>query len=176
MEPLKKPRITETEQGLLKSVFENREDLLLLIRDLFFGFELTADERATIKAIFSSAPLRRLMRRIFIPELERGVPITESIDLWMILALDEHDERLNKLPIEIHAKVIEMFETALALLENPNGKVVNLKEQPKTLVLLSRVKYVKTIEARLQDIWLMAHKKEETGDERAVRLAKDSLK
>src|SRR3990167_5891120 len=147
MESLKKPRISFDEQKFLGRVFKDREDLLILIRDLFFGFPLLSEEKATLKAVFASVELKRVLRKIFLPELERGLPIGESIDLWMTVQLSG-DEKANKLNITVRQKLIEMFETALDLLDNIEGEVVNLHRVETTVPLLARVSFITNIEAR----------------------------
>lgn len=175
MQPLKKPRITADEQKYLKIVFENREDLIVLIRDLFFGYRMTETEKETLQKLFSSVELRRIMRKIVLPELERGLPIGESVDLWMTLNLSEN-EKANKLNIAVREELISMFETALALMDNINGEAVDLTPKKNVIALLARVSFTSNIEARLNEIWLMAHKVEETAEEMTARLLKDSTK
>ena len=119
--------------------------------------------------------LKRVLRKIFLPELERGLPIGESIDLWMTVQLSG-DEKANKLNITVRQKLIEMFETALDLLDNIEGEVVNLHRVETTVPLLARVSFITNIEARLNEIWLMAHKEEETEEDRIIREAQNSMK
>lgn len=52
-------RITPTELGILKSTFKGNEELV------------------------------RLMRKIFLPELDPYVPINQNLDLWMTVKVDD---------------------------------------------------------------------------------------
>ena len=51
---------------------------------------ITEDEMKLIRATFKgNEPLLRLMRKMFLPELDPGAPIGQMIDLWMTVKIDD---------------------------------------------------------------------------------------
>ena len=51
---------------------------------------ITDDERALIKSTFlGNEPLLKLMRKMFLPELDPNAPIGQMIDLWMTIPIKD---------------------------------------------------------------------------------------
>ena len=51
---------------------------------------ITDDERALIKSTFlNNEPLLKLMRKMFLPELDPKAPIGQMIDLWMTIPIKD---------------------------------------------------------------------------------------
>lgn len=51
---------------------------------------ITDEERALIKSTFlNNEPLLKLMRKMFLPELDPNAPIGQMIDLWMTISIKD---------------------------------------------------------------------------------------
>jgi len=177
-------RINEKELKVIKDVFAENEPLLILVRNLFFGMELTEEEKKNIKANFKDKELRRIIRKFLIPEFDADIPIGFSTDLWMS-SVDgiKSNSPETLFPIfKSQEKWIEMMETALKLLENPDGIKVNLKimtgldPSDMYVQILARNNFVSAVERALTQIKTWAGQKSESVSETRERLLKDSSK
>lgn len=169
-------RLNKGEEALLRLVFKDREDLLLLMRNLFFGFELTVQEKEVIKNTFKEEGIRKIVRKIILPELQADIPIGQNIDLWMTVQID------GKLPEEIatifesREKLIGILDESLKLLENPDYKKMRLQfdTMPSLVDLVARNSFITHIEFQLGVIRTLANQKEESPEEKVKRVKKDS--
>lgn len=171
-------RNSDEDKALLRALFKDRDDLLILVRNLFFGFDLTNDEKQTIRTLFQTNESRALMRKVFLPELGKDVPLGQTVDMWMTIKGEGSDVSIM---VDARWRLTQYLETALALLENPDGKKVELvlTEKPTKKVeeiLISRKEFIQHVELQLQVMKQLANSKMETEEERVVRQAKDSLK
>ena len=174
-------RISNEEKELLKNTFKDREDILLAVRNLFFGFELTPVETVLIGGTFKTPEIRHLMRKIFLPELQRDIPIGQSIDLWMTFKTDNPETFWVN--TQARAKMMAMVEQALACLENQSRKRVNLEILPDKLkeseaehLFIARNTFISHVELQLCAIRILSSESDETPEEAKVRKLKDSMK
>jgi len=177
-------RYSTKELEILKNIFAENDELLLTLRNLFFGLKISADEVKVVKDTFSDKENRRIIRKFIIPEFDADIPLGQMTDIWMS-SVDgikgNSPEVLNPI-FASQIKYVDMLETALKLLENPEGKKVNLevKEYEDGVKMyeqiLTRNNYVKTIEGSLYSIKIMAGVKNETTEELIKRLERNSAK
>ncbi len=106
----KQMRITDAELGLIKATFADNDILL------------------------------KLLRKIFLPELDTTAPIGQNFDLWMTVKIDD-------LP--------------------PEQALINLK---------ARNTVIQHLEMCLQQLQILAGRKDETAEQTRERLARDSSK
>jgi hypothetical protein len=69
-------RFTDAEKDLIRNTFKDREDLLKVLRKMFFQFELSAVDLSLLQLSFKNKELLKVLRRLFLPELEADLPIT----------------------------------------------------------------------------------------------------
>ncbi len=176
-------RISDAELEILKSTFADRDELLKTIRNLFFGLEMAVEEKKQIRDTFSGEQIRTVMRKQFLPEIQRDIPIGQCIDLWMTIDIKNVDEDEKLRIIQARAILIDLIEKALKLLENPDGEVVNLNSwmnEPKenwfTSHFIARNTFTSHIDQQLMVIKTLAGLKTETVEETKSRLMKDSNK
>lgn len=170
-----KPRITKAEENLLKTVFANRDDLVLTVRNLFFGFDLTDSEKKTITTTFKGTSLRTLMRKIFIPELQKDIPVGQNYDLWQTQDVKEATEATFPLIVQTKTRLLEMLERSLKRLEDIDSDSVNLEPQQDLSLMIARNAYINYVDEQLErQIVMLANRKEESPEERAERIKKDS--
>lgn len=167
-------RVTERDREILKSLFYKNEDLLLTVRNLFFGFPLTEEEKTSIESSFKTEESRKLMRKIFLPELEKDIPVGQSIDLWMTVQLEGKDEQEIERTLDNRAHLITMLETALKLLVDTSGDKVDLTQLGDKLI--ARNTFINHVEMQLQVIRTLSNQEELTAEEAAERFLKDSAK
>lgn len=178
--------VNEDNIALLKNAFADNEELLVSIRNLFFGFQVSDSEKAVIRSIFSDPKLKAELTRRLMGRFAPDLPIGTSNDFWA----GTEQQILGKFPDEI-AQVMgykqrckEMFEVALNLLDDPNGPKNNVVDfNPKHdlkdtlhISLLARNQYIKTIETTLVFIKAIAGTKSETPQQAKKRLEADSSK
>lgn len=180
----KQLRISDNEFELLKSTFADRDELLKTMRNLFFGLPMSDDEEKQITDLFSgNETLRRMMRKQFLPELQSDLPIGQAIDLWMTLDLKDKDIIQIRQSVDARAKLLEMVEKALNLLEDVRGEKVDLTAwqkgawtEGKDTSLIARNTFISHIDQQLATIRVLAGMANETIEETKKRLLQDSSK
>ena len=177
-------RLSDNELELLKSTFADADDLLMTVRNLFLGLEITDEEKKQVSAVFASEALRKLMRKQLFPELQPDIPIGQNIDLWMTVDLKDKEPEQIRFIVITRVKLIETIEVALSLLENPNGARIDLMEWKDTsedanfagTTLLARNTFISHIESQMSVIKVLSGLKSENVEETKKRLLQDSSK
>jgi hypothetical protein len=130
---LQPPRLAPEETGLLTSVFSDSPDIYLALRDCFFGFELDDSQKQLLGEVKKISPL---IRKIFLPEVVKGIPFGNTFDLWQTKDLQTSDPQAGLISIEAKKLIIDFLETSLNRLNNPELTGVHL-EIPSALQQLS---------------------------------------
>lgn len=183
MKDEKRMRVSDEELELLKSAFADDYDFLLVIRNLFFGLDVTQEQAKRVQDTFSgNDKLLQLMRKMFLPELAGEVPLGQTIDLWLSVEIkDKHEEEVVSV-LESRARLIENLESTLRLLIEPTLKSVDLTINSKKIKDYSKVdvlvrnSFIAHIEQVLMQISILSGKKEETVEQVKERLKKNSSK
>jgi len=179
----------EKEANLLKSTFKDNENLLKLLRKLFFSFELSPEEKLLIKNTFESKELREAFRKKIYSKRGDDANLGNIADEWVSIT----DEKLLGIYAEDAYKIIQsriklykMFEQGIALLENPDGERVELSFIPSEFVasniqqisidLMARNKYLNSVEAGLSFINIIANSKDKTPEQLLEEQKKNSNK
>jgi hypothetical protein len=153
------------------------EERYLILRNLLLGFELNEEELEIVEKL-NTPELRKLFRKIFIPELGKEIPLGQSIDLWMTIQIPD----MYQVQLQLSARelLIEYLNQALELIKNPNGAKVDLAINfisPDThKLLIARNNFITHIETQLLVMKALAMAQTETPEERSKRLKKNSLK
>lgn len=175
--------INDKEIEVIKATFADNEELLKLVRALFFGFELTVDEKNIIRDTFSNAELRAIFWRRFHPVLDRNTPIGQVQDVWlgvegMVFGQPGH---VAIQAVGYKEKALEMTKKALNLLDNPDGDRVDVvfvpsKFDEQQISLLARNQFIRHVESQLLFLKTIAGGKTETAQQVKERLSRDSSK
>lgn len=174
---------TEKENQLIQQVFGDNEGTLKTIRALFLGLQVNEEEQKAIKSLFTDAHLRAMMKRKFLPELDRDTPIGTVQDIWLGIETDIFGQPQNTIFQSIQYKDLSIGYTrmALALLENPNGPQPDISYDAKAsdpsglgIKLLARNMFIRHVEKQLLAIWIIANHKTADPKDVAERLGKDS--
>ena len=171
-------RISDREKELLRGIFQDNEDLLLAVRNLFFGFDLNEVEKEVIKNSFKTEESRKLMRKLLLPELQRDIPVGQSVDLWMTIDIQGKEAEQIRQITAARASLIQSMDAALRLLEDVNAKPVDLEVNEDTTdwQLIARNTFIQHVELQLQVIRTLANQEELTPEEAAEMLHKNSNK
>jgi hypothetical protein len=179
----------EIETNLLKTTFQKNENLLKLLRKLFFSFELSQEEKLLIKKTFENKELREAFRKKIYSKRGDDANLGNIADEWVSIT----DEKLvGFIPEDIYKiiqsriKLYQMFDRGMALLENPDGERVELSFIPSSFTptdilqisvdLMARNKYLNSIEAGLSFINIIANSKDKTSEEIKEEMKKNSNK
>lgn len=166
---------------LLKQIFAENEDLLKAVRNLFYGVEMTQEEKDAIKSSFSNPDVVEAVRHKIYGLNSFNTPIGQLSDFWMGLEQQIFGASRDtiKQAIGVKVQVLEMFTKAFKLLENPDGEKVSVKvdlEDELGTNIIARNLYMKAIDTGLYTILTIAGKKNETLEEVMKRLEKNSNK
>lgn len=93
---------------------------------------ITDDELALIKATFANnEPLLKLMRKMFLPEIDPAAPIGQIIDLWMTLDTKEQSPEDVKISLLARNQLIQHVEGQLQQLKVLAGSPDETPEETK---------------------------------------------
>lgn len=170
---------------LLKSVFKDNDDLIKSIRGLWLGFEISAIEKKKIKELFKNPELKKIVKQKLFAELTNETDVGIIPDFWSGIETQIQGKNIEEINQVVMSKqnTLEMLEGAIALLDDPDDGKIDLRYNPKSVKndpyqigLLSRALYIKTINTGTSWIKILANAKEETQEEVAQRIRKDSAK
>lgn len=169
---------------LIKSVFSENDELLILIRKLFCGAELTVDEKKIITTSFSNPEAIEVFKRKVYGINNLETPVGQLSDFWLGVESQIFGASRDTIYQAISSKelVLSMFTKAFALLSNPDGEKVDvsvrplLEADPLGIKIIARNLYMKAIETSLLAVKTISGIKIESVDEAVKRLKSDSSK
>ncbi len=86
----------------------------------------TKEELELLKATFKdNEPLLKLLRKVFLPELDPSAPLGQMIDLWMTLNIDDMPVEQAMKNIKARNSLITHLDTQLIALQ----ALANMKEE-----------------------------------------------
>lgn len=75
---------------------------------------ITPDERSLLQNTFKgNEMLLRLMRKLFLPELDPTVPLGQNMDLWMTLKIDEMPPDVALINLKARNSLIQHLDLVL---------------------------------------------------------------
>lgn len=176
--PIMKDRLTKEDKDLVGGAFKDEWITLTVIRDLFFGFDLTEWEKSIIRGLAPS--LKKVLAKIFYPVLSKENPIGSSVnsDLWSSVHIMEISPDHQVQNIQGRAGLLLKLKQALSLLDNPDGEKIDLtiKEEMTVQEFIARNTFINYVEQQLVLLNAMAYSIDETPEEVKERMKKDSSK
>lgn len=173
-----KTRITEADEYLIQSVFNDQIEPYMALRNLFFGFGLT-DAELAILAPLKTPQFKKILWKIFLPELEKDAPVGHNKDLWMTKDFDPTnmvDESNFELRFNTKTLFLEMMHQALFRIED-ESKRPDLTVRKDLAHLLARNSFINYIETQIsQCLMVLGTKRQLTPEEALMRLKQDSSK
>lgn len=173
----------ERDIELLKQVFAENEYLLQTLRKLFFGYELSQEDKDLVIQTFKSQEVRDVLRHKIYGLNNVNTPIGQVSDFWLNTESQVFGQSKDTIKQAIQSKkiILGMFEKSMELLTNPDGEKVDVSFNPDTcdelgIDLIARNIYMKSVENALLGIKTIAGQKTESVEQTMKRLKKDSAK
>jgi len=158
-----KPRITDEECEILRP-FKDDEELVLALRNLLVGFDLTDKERYTIEDRLDNSEIKRIIKKTLLPQLSPEIPVGQNIDLWMTNDIAEADEDSFELKYRTKALLIELIERGMERLDEVSAEGFKLTPSKDLAFLKARIAYINHITIVLNDLIMNAHRSSGTSD------------
>jgi hypothetical protein len=185
-------RFSFAELGIIKSVFSESEDdaIFKIVRKIMLQLPMNALELATVQTVFKKNPeTMKVIRKIFIPEIDGDAPIHQVVDIWNSLMPRIEDLPMEKMEVNIVAKEkeIEYLRQQIDFMENEGNQPVKLTDMIESgrknrdleeIVsgIIAHNFIINYVEQRLAEIKILAGKKTETPEETVARLQQNSNK
>lgn len=177
-------RYTDGELEIIKATFADNEELLKAIRKHFLQIPLDPIDQDIIKQV--KGGVLKVLRKSFLPEIDGNAPFHQVIDLWMTLEIkDKRPEEVAYLA-EAREKLIDYLDQQLSLLEETIKKPKIMfhklvEKKDKTAIelytdLTVRNTVIAHTEMQINQLFVLAGRKEETTEQTKERLLKDSMK
>lgn len=181
-----KPKLMYNEKdiALLKSAFCENDELLVAVRLLFFGLDITDEQKKMITSTFSSQEMREVFMKKVYGIGNYNTPIGQVSDFWMGIEQQIFGASRDTIyqAVQSKALVLDMFQKCFVLLENPDAEKVSIEFNPNSSIdelqvkLIARNLFMKAIETALLTIKMIAGMKDESPEQAIERLSKDSTK
>ena len=169
---LNPPRITEDEKKTLQLYFSDDEVVYKALRDCFFGFDLTDEEKLVLKNIGA----HNLLRRIFLPEVKKEIPLGQTYDLWQTQDIKAGKQDEINVSIEAKKIILEMIEKSLARLANPELEGVNINDVRDFTHILARNGYISFVDLQIRFIIQFVNMDKLTPEEQMQMIKQNSTK
>jgi len=169
---------------LIKATFAENDALLVMVRKLFFGYDLTEDEKKAVKSTFSNPEVVEVFRRKVYSVGNVQTEIGHINDFWFGAEEQIFGAGRDTIYQAIASKelVLSMFTKAFNLLTNLDGEKVDtsfnpvIEADPLGIKLIARNLYMKAVETGLHSMKVIAGMKTETVEQAVKRLSQDSSK
>lgn len=183
-------RFSNEELQLLKNTFAEREELLFTLRKHMLQLPMPEQEEVSLRKAMSPE-LAKLLRKLFLPELDGNLPLHQEIDLWLTVKIDD------KTPEEAHPHIMARKQliyyldqqlSCFAAEAKHYGIILNVlsrmdatSDEGKTkegnyIDLITRNTAITHVEQQLMQIKMLAGQKDETPEETLKRLRQNSNK
>lgn len=184
--PISISSILDEHAALIKTVFKDNGELLRIMRNLFFSFELSKTEKDNVLKNFGkNSKLIEAVRRKMVPLFSDTIdlPVGVVSDYWLGLESEILGAANNAIYQRVNSKIIvfDMLMVAIDLLKNPDGPKVLFTDKPSLndeyqIGLLARSLYIRSVGAGLEMLRQIAQMVEKSPDELAKQAAFNSNK
>lgn len=188
---MQKTRFTNEELQIIKQIFAESEDdkMLKIVRKVFLQLPMNAAEMAIAQTTFrKQTETMAAIRKMFLPDLDGDAPILQCGNAWSFFSPRVEDLDLDRAELQIKSRrnVIEYLRQQLDFLEeDKNQEIIFINfidgrksEDPDAtyIGLITHNFIINYVEQRLNEIKILAGRKDETPDETIERLQKNSNK
>lgn len=172
-------RISDEEISVLKTTFAENDALLKSVRKAMLGLPMKTDEAKYLAELFKSEELKRVVRKMFLPEIDGDAPLGQILDLWMTVSIVDKMPDIALMQLESRELLIQQLEAGLQNLEK--GEEINLTsftvmkdEETDYINIITRNTLINHVDQQLIQIKILAGRKEESVEDTKKRLQKDS--
>ena len=165
------------------------EDILLSVRSLLLGHEVSDEQKKVIQAAFSNPQLLTIVRRRIIQRETDNVPLGSMSDLWLQANDRLHGGSVDTITqtIKVGAKLNKLYKQMEAILQNPFQDQINfgidfehiddsINYAETACDLIARNMFVRSVDFVMAIIKNLIGTKEESADEAVERVKKNSTK
>lgn len=185
-------RFTNEELQIIKQIFADSEDdkMLKILRKIFLQLPMDAAEMAIVQTTFrKQTETMAAIRKMFLPDLDGNAPILQCGNAWSFFSPRIEDLDLDRAELQIKSRrnVIEYLRQQLDFLETGKDQHIILtdfidfnrkSDDPDSTYfgLITHNFIINYVEQRLNEIKILAGRKDETPEETIERLKRDSNK
>jgi hypothetical protein len=178
-----KLRYTDVELSLIKNTFAGDDTYLYAVRKHMLGMELTKGELDIIKNM--TAELKALLRKVFLPQIDGDAPLFQLVDMQMGLGADIKGKTKQEANDYIDAKALEIdyIDSRIQKLDGmvatdmPSlGQMANLRDPNAFVNITARNYLLSYIDSFVNELKLLAGRKEDSVEETIKKIRKDSSK
>jgi hypothetical protein len=180
-------RLSDSELELIRGTFKDNDDIIKTLRKVFLQMPLSAVDLSML-SIVKGKELHKVLRKLFLPELEWDIPINQQIDLFLTVQLRDMIPEIGAIHIKSVKRWIDYTEQQLNVLKNGNfqdKQKIQLKDFEDLdttdleiyMNMLARNTIISQTEAQLNQLWILSNQKpDEKPEETIKRLLADSSK
>lgn len=173
------PRYSTKDKSLFKATFGGNDILVMAVRNAMLGFDLTDEEKDLIKKSLITPEIHKLLKKLFLPELSKDIPITQNFDLWKTEDVNKATPETFEIVKEIKTILFQLIGIALRRLENPDNPAVDIGVDSESTFefVTARNSFIDFVENRFaKDLVPMANSQDMTPEELMEKIKKDSSK
>jgi hypothetical protein len=172
--PLPPVRFTEQHKSIVRGTFRDEWHTLTILRDLFFGIQLTEFEKGVVKNL--SPEVKSILSMMMRSVIDKNTPIGDSKDAWSQLDLRGLDLEKQKQEIAVRETLDIMLVKAIKLLEDPNGDKPFSTLQLDPVFIMARADFINITENKLRLLHSLAYSVEETPEATKKKIQQNSSK
>lgn len=166
-------RIGEGEKATLQTVFGEEPFVYKTLRDLMFGFELDQEQ---LNIVASFKIIKPLLRKIFIPYLDKSIEVGQNYDLWQTQDIKTANQDNFEVTYEAKIKLLEMLETAFKRMEDPSLPGVSLTVEKSLPNLIARNSFISYVDSQIRFLVQFVNMDSVTAEERLKMFQTNSAK
>jgi hypothetical protein len=190
-EPKKKKqtmRFNDEELELIKHIFAENDDLLKAIRKVFYQIPINALDRALLQTNVKLGPLQKVLQKMFSPTIDMDMPFGQQMDFWLLSQIKDKFISEGAVHLKSIKIAIDYLDQQLKVLQDPKliqVEGIQLKDlediTDKTdsnmyAEMMARNTIINQVEGGLNQLIILAGRKNETVEETLKRLGQDSNK
>lgn len=177
--------LDDSDKAIVKNVFANKLELLLLLRKSLLGGEMNANEKTAFVGF--SSELVAALRKQFLPTINLENPAAQLIDLWATVHTRDRSVEDAWLEMEARRILIDYLAERFAFLEGKGegeGKIKLIELEYKRskskeqafIDLLARNTIINHIDINMGILWSVASQVEATKEDLEEKRKRKSTK
>jgi hypothetical protein len=164
-------RIDEGEKNTLKTVFSEDPFVYKTLRDLLFGFELDEGQK---NIVGNFRIIKKLLRKIFIPELDKTIPIGKNYDLWQTQDIKTATDQNFETIYEAKEHLIGLLEKGFKRLDSPDENEIDLAAKRNFPFLIARNNFITYVDSQIRFLIQFVNMDSLTAEERMKMMQMNS--
>lgn len=184
--PKQKMRFEGDELSLIKNTFGDNDAVLLALRKVFFQVKLETAEMELLKPVTQNEAVKALLRKTYAPEIELDAPFGQVIDLWMTVDSKDKTPMELKLTAQVRERLLELLNAGLERLTDLGAPITekvfdykpdfSMDDEKFYVEMMARNGLISHTEVQLNQLKALGMNKDETPEQTAQRLARNSSK